>query len=330
MNDENGTLVHADKRQAWIRIKSLVLDSVTSPHSKRAYGQALDAFACWCAETGGPGGYPGFTKATVQAYRAALEAANLAASSINVRLSAIRKLAVEAADNGLLAPEVAAAVSRVRGAKRRGVRAGNWLTLDQAEGLLDLPDSKTKKGKRDRALLALLVGCGLRRLELARLRIADIQQRDGRWCIVDLAGKGSRIRTVPMPSWAKIAVDEWLATAGFSEGLVFGVINKADRITGQGMNAQSIYEVVRAYGKDLGVRLSPHDVRRTFAKLAHKGRSPLEQIQLSLGHASIQTTERYLGVEQDLTDAPCDHLGIRVGGSRRGRSRSMLFRMPEY
>jgi integrase len=77
------------------------------------------------------------------------------------------------------------------------------------------------------------------------------------------------------------------------------------------MSAQSIYEVVAAYGGELGARLAPHDVRRTFAKLAHQGRAPLEQIQISLGHASIQTTERYLGVEQNLTDAPCDHLGLR-------------------
>ena len=272
--------------------------------------QALDAFERWCAETAAAG----FTKATVQAYRAALEAVGLAASSINIRLRAVRKLAAEAADNGLLAPEIAAAIVHVRGAKRRGVRTGNWLTLDEAERLLALPYFRTNKGKRDRALLALLVGCGLRRQELAGLRIEDIQQRDGRWCIVDLAGKGNRIRTVPMPSWAKVAVDEWLTTAGFSGGPVLGAINKGDRITGQGMSAQSIYEVVEAYGSKLRVSLAPHDVRRTFAKLAHKGRAPLEQIQISLGHASIQTTERYLGVEQDLTDAPCDHLGIRGPG----------------
>jgi integrase len=78
------------------------------------------------------------------------------------------------------------------------------------------------------------------------------------------------------------------------------------------MSAQAIYELVDAYGNQLGVAIAPHDVRRTFAKPAHKGQAPLEQIQISLGHASIQTTERYLGIEQDLTDAPCDHLGIRV------------------
>jgi integrase len=86
---------------------------------------------------------------------------------------------MEAADNGLLARDLAAAIARVKGAKRHGVRAGNWLTLDQTERLLALPSRATQKGRRDRALLALLVGCGLRRQELAGLRIGDIQQRDG-------------------------------------------------------------------------------------------------------------------------------------------------------
>ncbi len=309
-------LVPAEGDHPWPRIRALVLDSLPSANSKRAYEQALDAFARWFAQTG----TAGFTKATVQAYRAALESAGLAATSINIRLSAIRKLAIEAADNGLLEPQVAAAIARVKGAKRHGSRAGNWLTLDQAERLLALPDPNTNKGKRDRALLALLVGCGLRRQELAGLRIEDVQQRDGRWCIVDLAGKGNRIRTVPMPPWTKAAVDDWTAAAGFSAGLVLGSVNKGDRITGQGMSAQSIYEVVEAYGRQIGAALAPHDVRRTFARLAHKGRAPLEQIQISLGHASIQTTERYLGVEQDLTDAPCDHLGIRIAGRGAGEA----------
>lgn len=74
-----------------------------------------------------------------------------------------------------------------------------------------------------------------------------------------------------------------------------------------------LMEAVAMYGKKIGVpKLAPHDLRRTFAKLAHKGRAAMEQIQLSLGHASIVTTERYLGVRQDLQDAPCDRLGIRV------------------
>jgi site-specific recombinase XerD len=293
---------------AWEKLQALVLDSVSSPHSKRAYAKALTDFRAWGVRTEASG----FSRATVQAYRASLETAGLAPSTINVRLSALRKLTAEAADNGLLGSEVAAAVSRVKGAKRLGVRAGNWLSRDQAEQLLALPDSAAVKGKRDRALLALLIGAGLRRQELAQLRIEDIQQRDGRWCVVDLQGKGSRVRTVPIPAWARAAVDEWLQAAGFGVGLLLGSINKGGRITGQGISAQSIYDVVDGYRGRLGTPIAPHDLRRTFAKLAHKGKAPLEQIQLSLGHASIQTTERYLGIQQDLTDAPCDHLGLQI------------------
>ena len=74
---------------------------------------------------------------------------------------------------------------------------------------------------------------------------------------------------------------------------------------------QGVFEAVVSYARQAGLgKITPHDLRRTFAKLAHLGRAPLEQIQISLGHASIQTTERYLGLKQNLHDAPCDRLGL--------------------
>jgi integrase len=201
----------------------------------------------------------------------------------------------------------------VRGAKQQGTRTGNWLALDQAEQLINAPDTKTLKGLRDRALLAVLIGCGLRRSEASELRFDHIQQRDGRWVLVDLHGKGGRVRTVPAPSWAKLAIDQWASAAGLSDGRVFRPMNNRRQLAGDLLLPQNIMEMVAKYGKRIGVpKLAPHDLRRTFAKLAHKGRAALEQIQLSLGHASIQTTERYLGVRQDLQDAPCDHLGLRL------------------
>ena len=154
------------------------------------------------------------------------------------------------------------------------------------------------------------MGCGLRRGELAGLGFDAIAQREGRWAIVDLVSKHGRVRTVPMPSWAKAALDHWARAAGISEGRVLRAINKAGRISHDSMGAQSVFETVVGYGRRIGVEITPHDLRRTFAKLAHQGRAPLEQIQLSLGHASIQTTERYLGVRQALHDAPCDRLGL--------------------
>jgi site-specific recombinase XerD len=103
---------------------------------------------------------PGITKATVSAWRVVLEDRGLGSISINVRITALRKLAVEAADNGLLAPELAAGITRIKGVKSKGVRVGNWLSIRQAQTLLNTPDVSTKKGLRDRTMLAVLLGCG--------------------------------------------------------------------------------------------------------------------------------------------------------------------------
>ncbi len=84
--------------------------------------------------------------------------------------------------------------------------------LKQAQTLLNAPDITTTKGLRDRAILAVLLGCGLRRSEVAALTFAHVQQRDGRWCIVDLVGKHGRVRTVPMPTWVKVAIDAWTSS----------------------------------------------------------------------------------------------------------------------
>jgi integrase len=100
-------------------------------------------------------------------YRNHLESRSLAPGTINVRLAAVRRLAYEAADAGLLSPELAVGIRRVKGLKKLGVRLGNWLSADEARALWQFPDAETLKGKRDRAIIAVLLGCGLRRRELA-------------------------------------------------------------------------------------------------------------------------------------------------------------------
>jgi site-specific recombinase XerD len=294
------------------KIIQLVLDSLNSPQSKRAYSRALQTFLAWF-HANQPA--QGLTRASVQSYRSYLLESGLSPSTVNLRLCAVRRLVVEAVDNGMLDPNLAAGILRIAGAKKHGVRTGNWLTLQQAEQLLGTPDPETLRGKRDRAILAVLIGCGLRREEAARLTLDHIQMREARWVIVDIQGKGNRVRTIPMPSWSKLAIDEWVAEGAcdFSSGSVLFRAVQGDRISGDSMTAQSIFDVVKKYAAQADLpAIAPHDLRRTFAKLAHKGKAALEQIQLSLGHASIQTTERYLGVSQDLTDAPCDHLGIKI------------------
>ena len=177
------------KAAHWQRLKRLVLDSVSSPITRRVYNLGLDEFFAWYGEEP----RPGFTKATVCAWRVALVARGLGTVSINVRITAVRKLAVEAADNGLLAPELASGITRVKEVASKGVRLGNWLSVRQAQTLLNTPDTATTKGLRDRSILAVLLGCGLRRSEVAALTVGHVQQRDGRWCIVDLVGKHGRV-----------------------------------------------------------------------------------------------------------------------------------------
>ena len=228
-------------------------------------------------------------------------------------MSAIRKLAAEAADNGLLAPELAAGIIRVKGVKATGVRVGNWLSLQQAQDLLSAPDTTTMKGQRDRAMLALLLGCGLRRSEIATLTFSHIQSRDSRWCIVDLVGKHGRVRTAPVPTWVKIAVDAWTLAAGIGDGRIFLPVNRGDRVAGERLGEKVVWQMLQEYAKAVGLTgIAPHDLRRTCAKLCRSAGGELEQIQMLLGHASVQTTERYLGTKQDLVYAPNDAIKLRV------------------
>ncbi len=208
---------------------------------------------------------------------------------------------MEASDNGLLAPEMAAGIQRVKSAKTKGVRMGNWLSLRQAQALLSTPDVSTVKGLRDRAILATLLGCGLRRSEVAALTFNHVQQRDGRWCIVDLVGKHGRVRTVPMPTWVKVAVDAWTSSVAVSESHVFRPVNRGDRITGDRMSEKVVWQILKPYAIAVGLTgIAPHDLRRSCAKLCRASGGELEKIQMLLGHASVQTTERYLGTKQDL------------------------------
>src|SRR6266481_4411528 len=302
-------LVLANRAADWQRLKALVLDSVSSPITRRVYNLGLDEFIAWYGQEP----RPGFTKATVSTWRVALEARGLGSVSINVRITAVRKLAVEAADNGLLAPELAAGIARIKGVKMKGVRVGNWLTVRQAQELLNAPDGTTHRGRRDRAILAVLLGCGLRRSEVAALSFRPTQQRSGRWCIVDLLGKHGRVRTIPMPTWVKVAIDAWASAAGVSDGQVFRAVDRSDQIRGTALSEKVVWQLLQPYAAAAGVPgIAPHDLRRTCAKMCRAAGGELEQIQLLLGHASVQTTERYLGTKQDLVHAPNDGIKLKV------------------
>jgi site-specific recombinase XerD len=287
--------------------KSAVLNSLTSPDAQRGYRHAIDEFVDWyCSEPRLP-----FNRIVVLRYRAHLESRQLAPGTINLRLGAVRRLAYEAADCGLLSADLDAGIRRVKGVKKLGVRLGNWLTAEQGQALWRAPDSERLKGKRDRALLALLLACGLRRHEVVALTLDHLQQREEHWAIVDLVGKAGHMRTVPVPEWVKDELNEWLNAPAIQRGRLFRRVNKVGRPWGEGLTEMAVWHIVREAANRAGVpKLAPHDLRRTCARLCHAVGGELEQIQFLLGHVSVQTTERYLGCKQRIRSAVNDRIGI--------------------
>ena len=238
----------------------------------------------------------------------------MSASTVNVRLSAVRKLIGEAQRNRIIGAEEAASIAGVPNLSQKGTRVGNWLTRDQAKELLTVPDRSTIKGKRDYVILALLLGCALRRQELASLDVDAIQMREGRWVLPDLRGKGGRVRTVAIPGLGQ-AGNQRLDGSGEDRGrpLAAAVLQEreADRRRAGRLGDLVGRRVVEQSANEIGIEhFGAHDLRRTCAKLCRKNGGELEQIKFLLGHSSIQTTERYLGSEQDLAVAVNDNLGL--------------------
>jgi integrase len=290
-------------------LRKLVLDTVPSPHSKRNYAKALDDLFAFCASRP-------LSRSLLMEWRAGMEflspsTINLSPSTINVRLSAVRKLVGEARRNNMIGSEEAASLTDIPNIRQRGTRLGNWLTREQAKELLAVPDRSTLKGKRDYVILALLVGCALRRNELAELDVATIQQREGRWVLADLDGKSRRIRTVAIPIWVKQGIDAWRTAAGIEDGRLLRSVSKSGKVNRDTLSDWAVWSVVEQSSKQIGIEhFGAHDLRRTCAKLCRKNGGDLEQIKFLLGHSSIQTTERYLGSDQDIEIAVNDNLGL--------------------
>src|SRR5207248_10241161 len=174
--------------------KSAVLNSLASQSSQRSYDHAIREFIEWyCSEP-----RLAFNKTVVTRYRIFLEQAHYASSTINLRLAAVRRLAYEAADAGLLSPDLAAGIRRVKGVKKHGMRIGNWLTAEQGKRLLAAFGGEDLRGRRDYAMIAVLLGCGLRRAEVAGLTVEDIQQREDHWVIADRGSDRGRQYSGPV------------------------------------------------------------------------------------------------------------------------------------
>ncbi len=255
------------------------LQACPSPNTRRVYGPRL---AIYLERCGGR-----LDRDSVLDHLNWLKGADSPPSMIAQALSAIKCLVREAEAQGLLPALDAYGIARIKGPRLKGVRQGNWLTLGQCQHLISLPDRNDVMGLRDAALLGLMLGCGLRRAEVGELRWDRYQEREGRMMLVDIRGKGGRLRSIPVADWVQRDLDAWRA------------VNPSPRMFGIGSG--QIWLLVRKYAAMAHIpSLAPHDLRRPLAHLMRRAGAELEQIQAILGHSSISTTERYLGWSLEL------------------------------
>jgi integrase len=285
-----------------LRLKRSVLDSVVAANSKRNHAKALDHLFAFAANRP-------LSRELMLEWRASME--KQSPSTVNVRLSAMRSLVAEARRAGMLSSEDAEKLSDIPNIKQAGARKGNWLTREQAKELLAVPDRSKLKGKRDYVILSLLVACALEGPNSP----SSISRRFSRGkdvgCWPISKGRGRRIRTVAIPIWVKQGIDAWTTAANIKEGRLLRPIRKGGKIDGEILTDWAIWSVVEKAAKQIGIeRFGAHDLRRTCAKLCRKAGGDIEQIKFLLGHSSIQTTERYLGSEQEIVVAVNDNLGI--------------------
>jgi site-specific recombinase XerD len=283
-----------------------------SKTSIRLYSSQLTRFLNWVSRSGNEP----LSRSLVAAYLAAERESGKTPSSLRLAKAAIMRLAAEAEVRGLISERELQGIRNIELPRSSGARLGNWLSLADAKRLRELPNPQTIAGKRDRAVFALLLGCGLRREEAASLTWDQYQTREGRQIFADILGKGHRLRSLPVPAWAAAELDIWRAEIARldpnygSNGERCYVLRRIQRdwkvvrvpptpsaspILGPGLTAMGVWWIVKSYSEELGVEIRPHDLRRTLASLMEERGVNLLQIQLTLGHANLRTTERYLG-----------------------------------
>lgn len=188
-----------------------------APNTQRAYRQHIARFQASGAS---------LTREGVKLWLQAEDARGLSGTACNQAASALKKLAGEAAEHGWIDMETARAIESIKGKPVRGVRTGNWLTLEQVRALLALPDRSMIAGQRDACVLALLLGCGLRREEACGLDVSQLVESASGLVLANVEGKAGRVRTVGVPAWAAREIHAWLGVAQITEGKILRSMSK--------------------------------------------------------------------------------------------------------
>jgi len=292
------------------------LERGLAPRSVEAYAADLTRFGEYLEERGVRSSRA-LAREHVSGFVDGLEARGLSARSRNRSLVAVRRMLAWAAAEGLLARDPLEGINGPR-LPRPLPRV---LQPEETEALLAAVDTSTPLGVRDRAMLEVLYGAGLRVSELVELPLSAIDRRGG---LMRIVGKGRRERVVPVGESALAALDRYLSEA---RPLLLGGRGDASHATfltrrGRPMTRQNFFALLRRLARVAGIpseRVSPHVLRHAFATDLLEGGADLRAIQAMLGHEDLSTTQIYTHVSRGRLRETVEARHPR-GAGRRGPS----------
>lgn len=299
----------SDKKDPFENTLEELVTKHLSPHTRRAYRQDAQHFVQWLAQQQLK--LIDLTKNDLAQYRRYLSD-TFAKATASRKLVVARKLLDEAVERGLLTYNPAQGIKGFN--EDREETTHNALEKDQAKALLAAIDTSTLVGKRDYALIMLLLRTGLRRGECAALCLGDLEQDQGHHVAIIRHAKGNKRRKVKIPVDVLRLIEAYLEATN-RKGLgpnapLFIQFRKGDHPQEAGISGQLIRRVVEAYAEKAGLQLTPHGLRATFVTLALEGGAKLHQVQYVVGHADPRTTERYQKRKLNLDDNGVDYVKL--------------------
>ncbi|OLD63275.1 MAG: hypothetical protein AUF65_02645 [Chloroflexi bacterium 13_1_20CM_50_12] len=276
-----------------------------APSSKRIYLNDAKHFADWMQEQGmAP---ESMSRSEMITYRLHLADSTYAKATKQRMFSVACRLMNEQYISGHILCKV---TDGIKGFKTDSDETTHTaLSRSQAKDMLDSIDQSTKQGKRDYALILMLVKTGLRRAELVALNRGDIRMMDGHHVAVVEHGKGDKRRVVKLRVDVYRALEDYLVARGQEGESLFVSFRRGDHPTSSRMTDKAVELLVKKYAPR-GTELTPHGLRATFATLALEAEAPLHQVQYALGHADPRTTERYQRRKLNLDNNAVDVLNF--------------------
>jgi len=286
----------------------IVIPSVYNARTRYRYSSVLKHLMAWMQKQG-----MFFCRVTVQKYIAhKIETAGWSNNTVNQFIAAVRHLTRECREHELMPEHLAKRILSIKMMKSVPRRKGRWLTKQQVSKMISMIDVSDIGGLRDLIIIGLMVGAGLRRKEVCLLKCESLKCIQGRTGLYDVLGKGEKYRDIPIPVWLAAAITEYQGKGDVRDGYLIRGLTCSGKLLPSRENPihETVVErITKERSAAAGCPVDPHDLRRTWARLALLGGARIEQISMSLGHSSIAVTQRYLGLAVDMEDAACDAVG---------------------